>query len=122
MFIFKLLVIFFMISNFYPQKDAQVQQLFGDLCRKQTTLFLMCPNSPSKKFNILYLVKLFTLNPFSQGCHDLQLTSQSVPITTRSCHDRMIVIIPPQRSCRGVYWFHHVCPSVCRQILCRTIT
>ena len=29
---------------------------------------------------------------------------------------------PPQRSCRGVYWFHHVCPSICRQILCRTIT
>jgi hypothetical protein len=29
---------------------------------------------------------------------------------------------PPQRSCRGVYWFHHVRPSVCRQILCRTIT
>ena len=24
---------------------------------------------------------------------------------------------PPQRSCRGVYWFHHVRPSVCRQIL-----
>jgi hypothetical protein len=31
-------------------------------------------------------------------------------------------VYPPQRSCRGVYWFHHVCPSVCRQILCRTIT
>ena len=33
---------------------------------------------------------------------------------------------PLQRSCRGVYWFHHVRPSVrpsvCRQILCRTIT
>ena len=29
---------------------------------------------------------------------------------------------PPQRSCRGVYWFHHVRPSVCRQIICRTIT
>jgi hypothetical protein len=32
------------------------------------------------------------------------------------------IVIPPQRSCRGVYWFHHVLPSVCRQILCRTIT
>ena len=32
------------------------------------------------------------------------------------------IVIPPQRSCRGVYWFHHVRPSVCRQILCRTIT
>ena len=32
------------------------------------------------------------------------------------------IFIPPQRSCRGVYWFHHVRPSVCRQILCRTIT
>ena len=31
-------------------------------------------------------------------------------------------LLPPQRSCRGVYWFHHVHPSVCRQILCRTIT
>ena len=31
-------------------------------------------------------------------------------------------LYPPQRSCRGVYWFHHVRPSVCRQILCRTIT
>ena len=33
---------------------------------------------------------------------------------------------PLQRSCRGVYWFHHVRPSVrpsvCRQILCRMIT
>jgi hypothetical protein len=38
--------------------------------------------------------------------------------------DRMVFIppSPPQRSCRGVYWFHHVCPSVCRQILCHTIT
>ena len=24
--------------------------------------------------------------------------------------------------CRGVCWFHHVSPSICRQILCRTIT
>ena len=32
------------------------------------------------------------------------------------------LLYPPQRSCRGVYWFHHVRPSVCRQILCRTIT
>jgi hypothetical protein len=23
-----------------------------------------------------------------------------------------LLIIPPQRSCRGVYWFHHVRPSV----------
>jgi hypothetical protein len=21
-------------------------------------------------------------------------------------------LYPPQRSCRGVYWFHHVCPSI----------
>jgi hypothetical protein len=33
-----------------------------------------------------------------------------------------LYLYPPQRSCRGVYRFHHVCPSVCRQILCRTIT
>ena len=37
-----------------------------------------------------------------------------------------LLLYPSQRSCRGVYWFHHVrpsCrPSVCRQILCRTIT
>ena len=33
-----------------------------------------------------------------------------------------MLLSPPQRSCRGVYWFHHVRPSVCRQILCRTIT
>ena len=32
------------------------------------------------------------------------------------------LLYPPQRSCRGVYWLHYVCPSVCRQILCRTIT
>ena len=32
------------------------------------------------------------------------------------------LLYPPQRSCRGVYWFHHVRPSVCRQILCCTIT
>ena len=31
-------------------------------------------------------------------------------------------IIAPQWSCRGGYWFRHVRPSVCRQILCRTIT
>ena len=39
-------------------------------------------------------------------------------------------LYPPQQSCRGVSWFHHVRPSVhpsvrpsvCRQILCRTIT
>ena len=39
-------------------------------------------------------------------------------------------LYPLQRSCRGVYWFHHVRwslrpsvrPSICRQILCRTIT
>jgi hypothetical protein len=43
---------------------------------------------------------------------------------------RVIIIIPPQRCCRGVYWFHHVrpsvrpsvCPSVCRKIVFRTIT
>ena len=59
---------------------------------------------------------------------------------------KALLLYPPQRSCRGVYWFHHVrpsvCPSVrfavplsvrpfcrpsvrpsvCRQILCRTIT
>ena len=34
----------------------------------------------------------------------------------------VIFLYPPQQSCRGVYWFHHVRPSVCRQILCRTIT
>ena len=32
------------------------------------------------------------------------------------------LLYPPQQNCRGVYWFHHVRPSVCRQILCRTIT
>jgi hypothetical protein len=39
-------------------------------------------------------------------------------------------LYPPQQSCRGVSWFHHVRPSVhpsvrpsvCRQILCRTNT
>jgi hypothetical protein len=33
-------------------------------------------------------------------------------------------LYPPQRSCRGVYWFHHVRQSVrlSRQILCRMIT
>ena len=35
---------------------------------------------------------------------------------------RLLFLYPPQRSCRGIYWFHHVCLSVCRQILCRTIT
>ena len=38
----------------------------------------------------------------------------------------LMILYPPQRSCRGVYWCHHVrssvCPSICRQILCRTIT
>ena len=29
---------------------------------------------------------------------------------------------PRSKSCRGVYWFHHVRPTVCRQILCHTIT
>ena len=37
-------------------------------------------------------------------------------------HGKFDLLYPPQRSCRGVYWFHHVRPSVCRQILCRTIT
>ena len=31
-------------------------------------------------------------------------------------------LYPPQWSCRRVYLFHHVRPSICRQILCRTIT
>jgi hypothetical protein len=31
-------------------------------------------------------------------------------------------LYPPQQSRRRIYWFHHVCPSVCRQILCRSIT
>jgi hypothetical protein len=33
-------------------------------------------------------------------------------------------LYPPQQSCRGVYWFHHVRQSVrlSRQILCRMIT
>ena len=29
----------------------------------------------------------------------------------------VFLLYPPQRSCSGVYWFHHVCPSVCRRIL-----
>ena len=33
---------------------------------------------------------------------------------------KLILLSPPQRSCRRVYWFHQY-PSVCRQILCRTI-
>jgi hypothetical protein len=33
-----------------------------------------------------------------------------------------IFLYPLQLSCRGVYWFHHIRPSVRRQILCRTIT
>ena len=36
--------------------------------------------------------------------------------------DYLFCYTPPQRSCRGVYWFQHVRPSVCRQILCRRIT
>ena len=28
----------------------------------------------------------------------------------------------PHNKVVGGYWFHHVRPSVCRQILCRTIT
>ena len=48
--------------------------------------------------------------------------SSSAPIAFN--HSLLILIIPPppQRSCRGVYWFHHVRPSVCKQILCRMIT
>jgi hypothetical protein len=35
---------------------------------------------------------------------------------------KLASLYPPQLCCRGVYWFHHVRPSVCRPILCRTIT
>ena len=37
-------------------------------------------------------------------------------------HCYLLLLYPPQRSCRGVYWFHHVRPSVCWLILCHTIT
>ena len=36
-------------------------------------------------------------------------------------HKSVVVLFlyPPQRSCRGVYWFHHVCPSVDKSYVVR---
>jgi hypothetical protein len=47
----------------------------------------------------------------------------TVHLAKRFQRRRQFLSYPPQRSCRGVYWFHHVRSSVVhRQILCRTIT
>ena len=92
-------------------------------------IFLLC----SIQYYVIKIVgDMWQLCDFLHRHHQWCLTLQEVHITT-TCSNKLHfftllssikikLLYPPQRSCRGVYWFHHVRPSVCRQILCRTIT
>ena len=45
--------------------------------------------------------------------HVLQTLLHILLCLYRNLEYFMVVIMPPQRSCRVVHWFHHVRPSVC---------
>jgi hypothetical protein len=54
------------------------------------------------------LSRVYPMLPVSLDCKFL-----IVP----SVFSNVYLAYPPQRICNGVYWFHHVRPSVCRHIL-----
>ena len=92
-------------------------------------IFLLC----SIQYYVIKIVgDVWQLCDFLHRHHQWCLTLQEVHITT-TCSNKLHfftllssikikLLYPPQRNCRRVYWFHQVRPSVCRQILCRTIT
>ena len=98
------------------------RQITANILSQEVVYFMYFSINFSAFIIIVLFILIIYIFVLDRKLHDTG-TIFSIPVLFfQLVHIQTVSLYPPQQSCRGVYWFHHVRPSVCRQILCHTIT